>query len=257
MNLSRERTVLKLTNHSANYWNAAWLGAPVDINIDIDLLPTRFSQSSICITAWQAGWASPFFWPGECPVSLQRLRSSCGEASWIMVDHAHRLVEAVSSNDFASLLIDSDILRMANDSNLSTDKSPPRSKLSAYYRYECCRLTLILMTRVCCGSMSWCEAASRTPYAESIVHALSHSDLTDLWDAQVGLLFWVTSIAWAILFNTENRLYISGIAVRVLTALTWSDNDPRVGVQIMSAMAKFEERCRNSGVRQNLSTSGA
>ena len=219
----------------------------MDTCIDVDLIAPRNIPLSIHRTACATGWISPFFWPDERSLILESIRSSSDTALWNLVEDAHLLVQLASALDATTRK------RMSHSANgmqylhnISREKTPslPKgSKSVPYYRYECCRLTVFLMTRVFAGGVDWSDAASGTSYPKDIMTSLSHSELALLWETQIGLLMWVAFLAHAALQRTEHRLFTSGIVNRLMCEMAWGDQDFRVGTETMKNMAEFKQSC--------------
>jgi hypothetical protein len=110
------------------------------------------------------------------------------------------------------------------------------------HRYECCRLTAVLMMRVVKLGKSWFDAASGTSYMGQIVFSLGNSNLGDFWGEQVGLLLWVSLIAHAVMHRTEDRPFISAIIHRLFSEICCSDH-PHIGVNSSKDLAEFLEKC--------------
>ena len=128
-------------------------------------------------------------------------------------------------------------------------KDNPQAKSPQVHRYECRRLTAILMTRMVSRGESWCDAANGTTFGEDIIFSLSNSDPEDLWGEHVGLLYWVSLVAYAVLHRTRYRLFGAGIVHRLISEITFGDQDPRIGVHSLKKMGQFEEKCRSGEIR--------
>lgn len=136
------------------------------------------------------------------------------------------------------------------------ERDNSQENLRQVHRYECCRLTAILMTRAVSRGMTWSDAANGTTYTKDIISSLSNSDTEDLWGDHVGLLYWVSLIAYAVLHRTRYRLFSAGIAHRLVSEVTFGDQDPRIGIRSLTRMGGFEEKCRNGELNYCSTPSG-
>jgi hypothetical protein len=131
----------------------------------------------------------------------------------------------------------------------------PRAKSLKVHRYECCRLIAIVMTRAVSRGVTWSDAASWATFEEDIIFSLSNSDTEDLWGEHVGLLYWVSLVTYAVLHKTRQRLFGAGLIHRLISEVTFGDQDPRIGVDSLMRIGRFEEKCTSGVLRYCCSTS--
>lgn len=169
----------------------------------------------------------------------------------------HELVELVlgASADENAVSMDTTIVKLKALEGViesfpkGEQKDNCRAKSSQVHRYECCRLTAILMTRAISRGMTWSDAASGTTYAKDIIFSLSNSDTEGLWGDHVGLLYWVSLISYAVLCKTGYRLFSAGMTHRLISEVTFGDQDPRIGIHSLIKMGRFGEKCSSGELR--------
>lgn len=197
-------------------------------------------------------WISPLFWPDSDLLLLERFQAACDETLWQLVKKVHQMIQLV----FNLVVTSSGVSAKSNLASLSNaietfpagkDRADPEmrsSQIPRYqtHRYECCRLTAVLMTRVVKLGKSWFDAASGTSYMDQIVFSLSSSSLGDLWGEQVGLLLWVSLIAHAVMHKTEDRPFVMAIIHRLFGEVCEGDY-PHIGVNSLKSVADFLEKC--------------
>lgn len=216
----------------------------------------RTSRQSLRIAAW----VSPLFWPDSDTLLLDKFRSICDdnhEKLWQLIANARELVELVFSETWETsyLKFNSTAATLASLVNgFPNGRGEEYAHLRAYqiHRYECCRLTTILMTRVLSRSQGWSDAADGTSFADDLVFSLSNSDLSELWGNQVGLLHWVVLVAYAVLHKTKHRLFVGGLMHRIMSEISYGDQDPGIGIRSVGTLAEFEEECRRAGMEDPL-----
>jgi hypothetical protein len=231
---------LKLTIFRTQYTSWVTLGIPLDPYIgNVDLITGRAGRG-----LRGADWVSPLFWPESSPLLLDKFRSSCDENLQQLIQGVHELIElAPGASDDAITKLKA--LRCFIEGFPKGEKKDnPQARSPQVHRYESCRLTAILMTRVVSRGESWSDAASGTTFEEDIIFALSNSDTDDLWGEHVGLLYWVSLITYAVLHKTKYRLFSAGLVHRLISEITFGDQDPHIGIHSLKCLGKFEEVCR-------------
>jgi hypothetical protein len=231
---------LKLTIFRTQYTSWVTLGIPLDPYIgNVDLITGRAGRG-----LRGADWVSPLFWPESSPLLLDKFRSSCDENLQQLIQGVHELIElAPGASDDAITKLRA--LRCFIEAfPKGEEKDNPQARSPQVHRYESCRLTAILMTRVASRGESWSDAASGTTFEEDITFALSNSDTDDLWGEHVGLLYWVSLITYAVLHKTKYRLFSAGLVHRLISEITFGDQDPHIGIHSLKCLGKFEEVCR-------------
>jgi hypothetical protein len=192
------------------------------------------------------------FWPESNTLFLEKFRSSSDKTLWLLIQATHELVELVRGisadqdkvgSDYATAKLKA-LRSFIEGFPKGEGKTRPQSKSAQVHRYECCRLTAILMTRMVGRGETWSDAANETTYINDIIFSLSNSDPEDLWTDHVGLLYWVSLIAYAVLHKTRYRLFGAGIVHRLISEVTFGDQDPRIGVHSLKTLGRFEEVCR-------------
>jgi hypothetical protein len=243
----------KLTISRTNYTSWVSLDLPLDPYIsNLDLLTGRAGRG-----LRGADWISPLFWPESNKLFLTKFQSSCDKASWQLIRDTHELVEIVlgASEDENAVSVDTTIAKLKALEGVikSLPKGEQKDNCQAssrqVHRYECCRLTANLMTRAISQGMTWSEAASGTTYAKDIIFSLSNSDTEGLWGDHVGLLYWVSLISYAVLCKTEYRLFGAGIIHRLISEVTFGDQDPRIGIHSLKRLGGFREKCSSGELR--------
>jgi hypothetical protein len=232
--------VLELTIFRTNYTSWVTLGIPVDPFIgNADLVTGRAGRS-----LRSADWVSPLFWPEPHAVLLDKFRSSCDEKLWQLIQVAHELTELVSEAPDVAITKLKALRRFIEDlpKGERTDYSQVRS--AQVHRYESCRLTAILMTRVASRGETWSDAASGTTFENDIIFSLSNSDTGELWGEHVGLLYWVSLVAYAVLHKTRYRIFGAGLVHRLISEISYGDQDPLIGIHSLKRLGKFEEAWR-------------
>ena len=221
--------------------------------MDIDKMTNRAGRKAIKA----ASWVSPLFWLYSEPLFMETFRSTCDKLLWRLVNHTHELVELVFSVasevgiDVTNATGRLEYLAAVLES-LPTGKDRDRSQLGSLqaHKYECCRLTALLMLRFAVnGGKSWYDAANGTSFVEDIVYSLSNCGPEDLWGDHVGLFFWVVHVARAVLHWTQYRLFSTGLVHRLISESALGDSDPRIGAQSLRMMAEFEEKCISGEAR--------
>ncbi|OAL38004.1 hypothetical protein AYO20_02837 [Fonsecaea nubica] len=99
--------------------------------------------------------------------------------------------------------------------------------------YEACRLTSVLLIRSVESNRHWRSVARGTSILEEIRDALQKTDLDNLWDKEIGLLYYVVLIFHSATFNTPHYLLGHILQIRVHFALTYSYDDWIGGMQPM------------------------
>ena len=231
----------------SNYTNWATLPVPLDPNMDIDKMTNRAGRKAIRA----ASWVSPLFWLYSEPLFMEKFHSTCDDLLWRLINLAHALVELVfstvleSSTNLTETAARYEALRLALES-LPMGKVLDKSNFDTIqvHRYECCRLTALLMLRFALhGGVSWYDATTGTTYVEDVVQSLSNSGPEDLWGEHVGLCYWVGHIVRAVMHWTPYRLFATGLVHRLIAESALGDSDPRIGAQSLRRLAEFEERC--------------
>ena len=237
-----------LTIFRTSYTSLATLGIPSDPYIgNIDLVTGRAGRG-----LRGADWVSPLFWPESNTTFLRKFRSSCNKILWQLVQGAHDLIELVIGASANEGTVDVDSATSTLGALRSLIEGFPKGEERdnalvtprQVHRYESCRLTAVLMTRMISGGTTWSDAASDTSFEEEIVFSLSNSDLEDFWGEHVGLLYWVSLIAYAVLHKTRHRLFGAGLVHRLISEITFGDQDPHIGIQSLKRLSNFEEGCR-------------
>jgi hypothetical protein len=188
---------------------------------------------------------------------LRKFEFSCDKTLWQLIRETHELVELVlgASAGEDMVRVESAVAKLkALKATIESfpkgeEKDNPQAKSFQVHRYECCRLTAILMTRAISQGVTWSDAASGTTYTKDIIFSLSNSDTEDFWGEHVGLMYWVSLITYAVLHKTRKRLFGAGIVHRLISEVTFGDQDPLIGVHSLMRMGRFEEKCRSGELR--------
>jgi len=232
--------VPELTIFRTQYTSWTTLGIPLNPYIgNVDLITGRAGRG-----LRGADWVSPLFWPGSNPLLLDKFRSSCDENLQQLIQAAHELIELVpdASDDAVTKLR---ALRHLIEAFPKGEKDNPQARSRQVHRYESCRLAAILMTRVASRGEAWSDAANGTTFEDDIIFALSNSETDDLWEEHVGLLYWVSLITYAVLHKTRYRLFSAGLVHRLISEITFGDQDPHIGIHSLKRLGKFEEAYRS------------
>jgi hypothetical protein len=222
------------------YTSWVTLGIPLDPYIgNVELITGRAGRG-----LRGADWVSPLFWPESNTLLLDKFRSSCDENLWQLIQGTHELIElAPGASDDAITKLRA-LQRFIEGFPKGEKKDNPQARSRQVHRYESCRLTAILMTRVVSRGETWSDAASGTTFEKDIIFALSNSDPDDLWGEHVGLLYWTSLVAYAVLHKTRYRLFSAGLVHRLISEITFGDQDPHIGIHSLKCLGKFEEVCR-------------
>jgi hypothetical protein len=232
--------VPELTIFRTNYTSWVTLGIPLDPYIgNIDLVTGRAGRG-----LRGADWVSPLFWPESSTVLLNKFRSSCDENLRQLIQGAHELIELAPGTSDDAIAKLKALRSFIEAFPKGEKKDNPQVASPQVHRYESCRLAAILMTRVVSRGETWSDAADGTTFEKDIVFSLSHSDPDDLWGEHVGLLYWVSLIAYAVLHKTRYRLFGAGLVHRLISEISFGDQDPHIGVHSLKCLGKFEEVCR-------------
>lgn len=122
--------------------------------------------------------------------------------------------------------------------------------------YESCHWTASLMVRSVENCESWRESAQRDTTLHSCRHALSRTNLGDLWGTQIGLLYWVVLVMHCASFQTPSYPFYHSIFSRLIFELTYRYDDwygavrPLTNLQsIMQVSRLAKESTRTSDPR--------
>ncbi|KIX99443.1 uncharacterized protein Z520_05019 [Fonsecaea multimorphosa CBS 102226] len=91
--------------------------------------------------------------------------------------------------------------------------------------YEACRLVSVLLIRSVESNRHWRSVARGTSILQDIRDALQKTDLDNLWDKEIGLLYYVVLIFHTATFDTPYYLLSHGLCTRVHFAVTYSYDD--------------------------------
>lgn len=239
---------LNRPSYRANYLNWAALGMLLDPLLNVGLISTPSHPQGTSA----AVWISPLFWPDLDPLLLKRFQTTCDALRWQLVKKAREIIQLVfngvviSSRDSAQshLASLSNAIESFPAGNDIADPQMRSSQIPRYqtHRYECCRLTAVLMTRVVKLGKSWFDAASGTSYMDGIVFSFSNSNPGDLWEEHKGLLLWVAMIAHAVIHKTEDRPVINAVINRLIGDLAQGDH-ANIGWSSSKSLGEFLEQC--------------
>ncbi|OAP64582.1 hypothetical protein AYL99_00554 [Fonsecaea erecta] len=91
--------------------------------------------------------------------------------------------------------------------------------------YEACRLASVLLIRSVESNRHWRFVVRGTSILQDIRDALQKTDLDNLWDKEIGLLYYVVLIFHTAAFDTPYYLLSHGLQARVHFAATYSYAD--------------------------------
>jgi hypothetical protein len=118
------------------------------------------------------------------------------------------------------------------------------SVLESGYVYECCRNVAYLMLRAEAFQCSLKEAAHGTTCLMEIDNALQKTNLLNLWDSQIGLLYWVLlvsciSVAGGSFNLSQTNILLNGLIGKIAT----SDYHVGVGLRPLQKLQWFKDLC--------------
>jgi hypothetical protein len=228
--------------------NWAALDMPLDplLNVGLTSTPHHLQGTSAAV------WISPLFWPDSDVPLLESFQTTCDALLWQLVKNARDIIQLVfngvmtssrgsAQSHLASLSNAIESLPAGNDSAHPQMRS---SQIARYqrHRYECCRLTAVLMTQVVKLGKSWFDAASGTSYLDQIVFSFSNSNPGDLWGEHKGLLLWVAMIAHAVIHKTKDRPVINAVINRLIGDLAQGDH-ANIGSNSAKNLGEFLKQC--------------
>ncbi|EXJ69871.1 uncharacterized protein A1O5_06944 [Cladophialophora psammophila CBS 110553] len=101
----------------------------------------------------------------------------------------------------------------------------PDLPCSTDYVYEACRLTSVLLIRSVESNRHWRFVAKGTSILQDIRDALHKTDLDNLWDKDIGLLYYVVLVFHSATFGTPHYLFGHILQTRIHFAVTYSYDD--------------------------------
>lgn len=112
--------------------------------------------------------------------------------------------------------------------------------------YECCRLVAHVMLRAEALRCSVREAAEGTAYLVDIDNALQRTNLFDLWDSQIGLLYWVLLVSCTSALGSSFSLSPTTVLLNFLVGkIATSDYHVQVGLRPLQKLKRFNKICHN------------
>ena len=108
-----------------------------------------------------------------------------------------------------------------------------RSVTSRSNIYQVCHYTALIMIEAKMQHKTWAEVAEQNTYVADIKHALSLTNLKDLWGESIGVLYWVSLVLYSASFGGPQCLFYHGLLGRIFFELTYQYSDWRGAVQPM------------------------
>jgi hypothetical protein len=113
--------------------------------------------------------------------------------------------------------------------------------------YECCRLVAHLMLRAELLQCSLRAAAAGTTYLPEIDNALQKTNLFELWDSQIGLLYWVLLVSCTSVTEKSFNLNPTTVLLNFLVGkIAISKYYIEVGLRPLQMLKWFKEICHRN-----------